>query len=91
MKLTEKQQQTLAAFNGKMKYQEVETIGLNGVKSITLKLVKVATKKEKKSNYFLGYSNNEPDSIRKFVKTDKEIRGQEFENSLNLPSSMRNY
>ena len=91
MYLTEKQQQTLAAFNGKMEYQEAETIGLNGVKSITLKLVKVATKKEKKSNYFKGYSNNEPDSIRKFEKTDKEIRGQEFENSLNLPSSMRNY
>ena len=91
MELTEKQQQTLASFKGKMEYQEVETIGLNGVKSTTLKLVKVATKKEKKSNYFKGYSNNEIDSIQKFVKTEKEIRGREFENSLNLPSSMRNY
>ncbi len=91
MKLTEKQKQTLAAFNGKMEYQEVETIGLNGVKAITLKLINVATKKVKKSNYFKGYSNDEVDSIRKFVKTEKEIRGQEFENSLNLPSSMRNY
>ena len=72
MELTEKQQQTLASFKGKMEYQEVETIGLNGVKSTTLKLVKVATKKEKKSNYFKGYSNNEVDSIQKFLKQKKK-------------------